>query len=227
VYVKNGTLYSAAVDGTRPIALAEQVTATRSIGNSIVASTPVVSPSGTHVSVYTINGELAVINTVTREKKTVGTNVTSLGFLNSDELLYSTNPDNGKTPEISLFTIADTKSTRMSNAQSFLTKGALSEGVVAVTSQGKWYLPSIYPNLGPQLLARDGTMEQDCSKAEFHYEYNNSSDDTSFPKALQVVSSDQRYLLGSVNNAINVLDTATCQPYIIVQTHPTAMTWMP
>jgi hypothetical protein len=227
VYIKNSTLYSAAVDGTRPIALAERAAATRSVGGAIVASPPVVSPNGAHLAFYTISGDLAVVNTTTREVKTVGANLTSLGFLSNDELLYMADADSKeKAPAVFRFTIADAKSTRLLYTKGFLAKGAWPQAAVVIPSKSQLFMPSTYPNLGPQLLNKDGVIEKDCSVAEFQYGYNNSSNDTMFPQTAQVVSLDNKYLLGLSGNSLAVMDTATCQPYIITQTKPTAMTWM-
>ncbi|MFC1626858.1 TolB family protein [Patescibacteria group bacterium] len=227
-YIKNGTIYTAAVDGTRPIALTESVASTRSVGGETIASAPMASPNSSHLAYYTMNGELAVINTTTRETKTIGSQFTNLGFLNNEELVYSTNADDPKqTPKFFLFSITDANSTKIDNRNSFLAKGAWPQATVLLTSKNKLFLPSVYPNLGPQLINKDGEIEKDCSSADFHYEYNNSSSNTRFPQAIQIVSPGEEYLLGLSNNSQAVLDTATCQPYIISQNYPTAMTWMP
>jgi dipeptidyl aminopeptidase/acylaminoacyl peptidase len=228
IYVKNGTLYSAAVDGTRPIALAEQVAATKLVNTSTVATPPLVTPNGAHLAYYTLSGELKVVNTASRETKAVDSNVVSLGFLSNDQLLYmKPTTDAKKNPTVFSFSLADSKSSKMMNRASFLNKGAQPQAAVLLSSQNKWYLPSVYPNVGPQLLTSENQVEQDCSEAAFSYLYNNSSDDTRLAQTSQVVSADGKYLLGLSNSSLAVLDVASCQPYIIAQTKPTAMIWTP
>lgn len=214
VYVKNNSLYSSATDGSRPIILTEQVD---SAPSSLVPSV-----NGINVTYRALNGDLKVINTTTRETKVVDSNAINLGFINNDELVYTrNNVDTKKTAAFFRFSITNAKSVRINNG-----KGFLALGTVTLPVSSQMYLSSVYPNLGPKLLSKDGTIEKDCSMSDFHYEYN-SNNDTRFPQSLQVVSSDGKYLLGTSNNSQAILDVATCQPYIITQSNPKVMTWMP
>lgn len=225
-YIKDGTLYTAAIDGTRPIAIAQQAASTRTLGTT-VASAPVPSPNGAYLSYYTIGGELAVVGTNTREVKTIGSGFISLGFLNNDELIYAdATTDNPKTtPKLYRFMLADGTSREMNASEGFLSRGAWPQAAI-MAPNNQFYLPSVYPNLGPQLVDTEGVVQNDCSTAEFAYMYDASGDDTQLPYARRALSPDGRYILGLSNNSQAVLDTTTCQPYIITQSRPTAMTWM-
>lgn len=219
-YIKNGTVYSAAIDGSRPISLAEQAVSVRTVDGTTVASAPMLSPNGTFLAYYAVNGDLMVVNTTTREVKTIGANLTALGFLHNEELLYG--------PKLSTFNLSTGQSAQVSGWQNFLGSAgsaALLKAAVVLPDKAQFYLGSVYPNLGPQFLGADGSVAQDCSKANFHYGYNNGSDDTRIPQRNEVVSPDGKYLLGSSDGALSVLDANTCQPYIFSQSKANVMTW--
>ncbi len=221
VYVKDGTLYSSAADGTGAIALAQGASST---------GTPIISPSGAYIAFYAMNNDLDVLNTTTREVKAVSPGATFVGFLGDDQLLYVPKANEaGKAPTF-LFSIANAKSSRVSDNTGYASQAGgawkAPQAIVPVSLQNMFYLPSAYANLGPQLMNKDGSVAKDCSAADFHYEYNNMSD-TSLPSSRQVVSPDGKYLAGTSGGSLSVLDTTTCQPYIITDTHPSVMTWAP
>jgi hypothetical protein len=229
VYVKDNTLFSAAVDGSRPIALAEQVASTRTVpGLAPVAAAPILSPNGSYLAYYKLNGELAVVQTTTRESKTVGSNVTSLGFLNDTELLYIQDVSEAKkNRSIERFSILDGKSMKLSGLQSNTIVRSIPKALVFRPTQSELYLASLFTNVGPQKLDKDGHTTKDCSIAEFQFGYNNSHDDTRFPQSHQVISPDGAHLLGTSDNSLAVMDTTTCQPYLISGTKPVVSTWLP
>ena len=227
-YIKNGTVYTAAVDGSRPIMMAEQAVSVRTVNGTTIASAPVVSPTGLYLAYYTASGDLSIVNMMTRETKTVGSQINNLGFISNDEIVYTTIPqDSNQTPEFFHFSMTDGKSVKINNGKGFLSHGAWPQAAILLPAKGLMILPSVYPNVGPQIFDKDGVMQKDCSMGEFQYQYNNSSNDTSFPQSLTIASPDGKYLLGTSEHSQAVIDTSTCQPYIITQSQPTVSTWMP
>lgn len=220
MYVKNNTVYSAAIDGSRAIALAEQANSRLTIESGATKTTaPILSPNGSYFMYTTLNNELRVVNTATRELKTIGSDLTNSTFLNDESLLYeSPGKSDNEDSTIYRYSIADEKSTRIRTQGNLLPLGAL-----PIHTQGQFYLHSTDPNLGPQLLSNEGNIVRDCSTADFSYQY----DSTNFSQNTTVVSSDGKYLLGTSEKSVAVLDTATCQPYIISQSKATATTWIP
>jgi hypothetical protein len=220
-YIKNGTLYSAGMDGSRPIALAEQAAAAYSLNGGVAASVPMISPNGAHIAYRTMAGDLAVVNTSTREVKIVASDVTGAGFLSNDDVVYTPNTSN-KNKKADLFLYSIPKATSTS-----LPSEALPQTALLLTKQNQLFMPSAYPNIGPKLITKESKIEKDCSQSEFSFTYKNSGDDTRTPQSIQVVSPDGKYLLGSSDGSMAVLDTADCQPYIISNVNPAVATWTP
>jgi hypothetical protein len=221
VYIKNGTVFSAGIDGSRPIALAEQARSTYSLNGGVAASAPMISPSGMYIAYKTLADELAVVNTTTREVKIVEPTATALGFLNNESLLYSLQSKE-KGTSLHKYSLTDNASTDVKNP---MHKGVI-ESAVVLSKQSRFFTPSLYPDNGPQLITEKGQIEKDCSQSDFSFTYKNS-DDTRLSQSTQVVSPDGKYVLGSSDGSMAVLDTTDCQPYIIANVKPAVATWSP
>jgi dipeptidyl aminopeptidase/acylaminoacyl peptidase len=227
-YIKDNKLFTAAIDGSRAIALAEDVEATRIIDTTgnIAANTPIISEDGNYIAYYKPNQDLEVVQVTTRETTTIDEDVQLLGFVNNDELVYATKElDTKKTPGMYRYSLKDKAATKMSNRNSFLSKGTNSESAVITKQSGNMYLPSLYKNIGPQLVDAKSMVEQDCSEANFSYSYNNPNNDTRFADASQVVAPSGKYLLGTSDGSMAVLDTNDCQPYILSDRKASVSIW--
>ncbi len=209
VYVKDGTLFSDTADGSRPIPLVPQ---------QVTAGAPVVSPNGSFIAFNMTDGRVGVVNTATREVKMVSPDASVLGFLNDDELLHTTKDG------FLVYSISTNKTNQISGPGGFA-GGALAQ--TALPTMQSFYLLSTQATTGPQFFNDKGEVVKDCLGADFRYDYNISSN-TKLPLSSQVVSADGKYLVGTTaDHSLAVMDTSTCQPYIISQSQPTAMTWAP